>query len=50
VRKLTFEEAMTWKFYGPSGVEIERDRQWWEPMDRTAQIYWPRPSGETAAK
>jgi hypothetical protein len=48
VRKLTFEEAMTWKFYGPSGVEIER--VWWLATDRTARIYWPPPSSGTSVK
>jgi hypothetical protein len=29
VRRLTFDEAMRWKFHGPDGVEIDRDRRWW---------------------
>jgi hypothetical protein len=43
IRRLTLEEALTWKFYGPPDVEIERERQWWDPLDSTARIYCPRP-------
>lgn len=28
-RKLSFEEAMRWKFLGPPDVELPQDKQWW---------------------
>ena len=50
IRKLTLDEALLWKFYGPPGVEIEQEKRWWLAINRTALIYYPPPSGDTAAK
>ncbi len=41
VRKLTFEEAMRWKFWGPLDKEVPYERQWWRNDDQIAGIYWP---------
>jgi len=29
VRKLTFDEAMQWKFYGPTDRELPDESRWW---------------------
>jgi hypothetical protein len=29
VRKLTFEEAIRWKFYGPADAELDEAHTWW---------------------
>lgn len=41
IRKLTFDEALQWKFYGPSDLEVEAERRWWFERDATAWIYCP---------
>jgi hypothetical protein len=41
VRKLTFEEAMHQKFYGPMDVEVEEQHRWWHERDPAAWTYWP---------
>jgi hypothetical protein len=33
IRKLTFEEALQWKFRGPPDVEFAEDARWW-PVER----------------
>lgn len=38
VRKLTFEEAMHWKFYGPTDAEVDDERKW---VCHDDWQYWP---------
>jgi hypothetical protein len=46
IRKLTLDEAMWWKFYGPKDIELPQELQWWQPLAGTAWMYWPPPAGE----
>lgn len=41
VRKLTFEEAMHWKFYGPADVDMKDEHLWCERYGGDAWQYWP---------
>jgi hypothetical protein len=51
IRKLTIEEAITWRLYGPQEVPPE-DREfftgsWWLQDSQQAEFDWPRPGGST---
>lgn len=41
IRKLTLEEALHQKFYGPMDVELEDKNRWWRERDPTAWMYCP---------
>ena len=47
VRKLTAEEAITWRLYGPQEVPPEFGETlsgaWWHKDFEQAEIVWPRP-------
>lgn len=32
VRRLTFEEAMEWRFFGPRDAEVAEEDRWWIPF------------------
>ncbi len=36
LRKLTVEEAVHWKYHGPSDVDLELQDRWWEQQPRIA--------------
>jgi hypothetical protein len=41
VRKLTLEEALHWKFFGPPGIELEASLDWsnYIPSDKWTESY-----------
>ena len=41
IRKLSFDEAMRWKFYGPPDIEIEKKHKWWFDHDDIAKMFFP---------
>jgi hypothetical protein len=43
VRKLTFEEALRWKFYGPADHELAEKDRWWLPALQTYAPSWLQP-------
>lgn len=49
VRRLTFDEAVRWKFYGPSGEAVGRVRNQWWPHVSEAILNWPLTRDELAA-
>ena len=42
IRKLTYEEALQWKFYGPKDTELESKNRWWPLNDELAKLYVPK--------
>jgi hypothetical protein len=43
VRKLSFAEAMHWKFYGPLDLFVPQDKRWWSDLDsEVSKIWLPR--------
>ena len=50
VQRLTPEEAMDWKFYGPADREarerVEKAKRWWEQFSQQ-ELGWYRPKRET---
>jgi hypothetical protein len=41
--RLSLDEAVDRKFYGPPGVELPQDKRWWVADIGTARLYRPRP-------
>ena len=39
IRKLTFSEAMRWKYYGPADVDVPDELKWWKLSGPTFE--WP---------
>jgi hypothetical protein len=42
-RRLTFEEAMRWKFFGPADVDLPTDKQWWDSSYEFPPSFLRRP-------
>ncbi len=41
VRKLSLQEALHWKFYGPLDEHVADEYQWWKDFDRMARSCFP---------
>jgi hypothetical protein len=50
VRRLTAEEAITWKFYGPSDappeIEFSDEQKYWLRHHPASIITWPHPEAQ----
>ena len=44
LRRLTYDEAIDWRFYGPPDVVLEPGSRWWVKDADTARVYRPRRS------
>ncbi len=49
VRRLTAEEAVEWKLFGPPGIDLPPDRRWWAGLEDIARMYRPRGRGSPDA-
>ena len=47
VRRLTYEEAVEWKLYGPRGVDLPPEGGWWAGLADMARMYRPGGRGRT---
>ena len=45
VRRLTYEEAVEWKLYGPCEVQVPPEGRWWARLADIAHMYRPRGRG-----
>ena len=42
IRKLTYKEALRWKFRGPSDVKLEDKYKWWPLDTEFTEMYDPK--------
>jgi hypothetical protein len=49
VRRLTYDEAVEWKLYGPRDVELPPEGGWWVPLADMARMYRPDGRGGSDA-